>query len=193
MLGFGHSSRQGAKTPSSERKTPCHFDQREKSLFRARREIFFLAPSHLPGMTGLGPSPLRLGVFAGDNPISAFAFFAPFAVNDPDPNPLWLRLSRAVLKSRLPSMYSRREAVEAGGLMSYGADLGDNYPRGGRGNRNEGGSQDQQDAKVFGSGLESNLSKPHVSNSHRPGTSGFTGDRGGSPLRARATSSAALV
>jgi hypothetical protein len=32
-------------------------------------------------MTGLGPSPLRLGVFAGDNPISAFAFFAPFAVN----------------------------------------------------------------------------------------------------------------
>ena len=40
-------------------------------------------------MTGLGPSPLRLGVFAGDNPISAFA---PFAVDDPGPNPLWLQL-----------------------------------------------------------------------------------------------------
>jgi len=83
MLGFGHFSRQGAKTPSSERKTLCHFDRREKS---------FLDPSHLLGMTDLGPSPLRLGVFAGDNPISAFAFFAPSAVNDPGPNPLWLRL-----------------------------------------------------------------------------------------------------
>ncbi len=88
MLGFGHSSRQGAKTPSSERKTLCHFDRREKS---------FLDPSHLLGMTDLGPSPLRLGVFAGDNPISAFAFFAPSAVNDPGPNPLWLRLRRAKL------------------------------------------------------------------------------------------------
>ena len=88
MLGFGHFSRQGAKTPSSERKTLCHFDRREKS---------FLDPSHLLGMTDLGPSPLRLGVFAGDNPISAFAFFAPSAVNDPGPNPLWLRLRRAKL------------------------------------------------------------------------------------------------
>src|SRR3970040_2725355 len=83
MLGFGHSSRQGAKTPSSERKTLCHFDRREKS---------FLDPSHLLGMTDLGPLPLRLGVFAGDNPISASAFFAPSAVNDPGPNHLWLRL-----------------------------------------------------------------------------------------------------
>src|SRR5215813_8096897 len=32
-------------------------------------------------------------------------------------------------KSRLPSMYVRREAVEAGGLMSYGADLEDSYRR----------------------------------------------------------------
>jgi len=32
-------------------------------------------------------------------------------------------------KSRLPSMYVRREAVEAGGLMSYGADLADSYRR----------------------------------------------------------------
>ncbi len=32
-------------------------------------------------------------------------------------------------KSRLPSMYQRREAVDAGGLMYYGADLADSYQR----------------------------------------------------------------
>jgi len=31
------------------------------------------------------------------------------------------------LKSRLPSMYFSRESVDAGGLMSYGADLVDSY------------------------------------------------------------------
>ena len=33
------------------------------------------------------------------------------------------------LKNRLPSMYVRREGVEAGGLMFYGADLADSYRR----------------------------------------------------------------
>ena len=33
------------------------------------------------------------------------------------------------LKSRLPSIYSWREAVDTGGLMSYGADLADSYRR----------------------------------------------------------------
>ena len=33
------------------------------------------------------------------------------------------------LKSRLPSAYSRREPVDAGGLMYYGADLADSYRR----------------------------------------------------------------
>jgi putative ABC transport system substrate-binding protein len=33
------------------------------------------------------------------------------------------------LKSRLPSMYSNREAVEGGGLMYYGADRADSYRR----------------------------------------------------------------
>jgi ABC-type uncharacterized transport system substrate-binding protein len=33
------------------------------------------------------------------------------------------------LKNRLPSMYNRREAVDAGGLMSYGADYVDLYRR----------------------------------------------------------------
>ena len=32
-------------------------------------------------------------------------------------------------KSRLPSMYSNRQFVEAGGLMSYGADLAESYRR----------------------------------------------------------------
>jgi putative tryptophan/tyrosine transport system substrate-binding protein len=33
------------------------------------------------------------------------------------------------LKSRLPSVYTSREHVEAGGLMSYRADLADGYRR----------------------------------------------------------------
>ena len=39
------------------------------------------------------------------------------------------RIAGFALKSRLPSMYNNREAVEAGGLMSYGADLADSYRR----------------------------------------------------------------
>jgi putative tryptophan/tyrosine transport system substrate-binding protein len=39
------------------------------------------------------------------------------------------RIVGFALKSRLPSMYVRREFVDAGGLMSYGADLADSYRR----------------------------------------------------------------
>jgi putative tryptophan/tyrosine transport system substrate-binding protein len=39
------------------------------------------------------------------------------------------RIADLALKSRLPSMYVRREFVDAGGLMSYAADLVDNYRR----------------------------------------------------------------
>jgi putative ABC transport system substrate-binding protein len=39
------------------------------------------------------------------------------------------RIVGFTLKSRLPSMYDNREHVEAGGLMSYGVDLADNYRR----------------------------------------------------------------
>ena len=39
------------------------------------------------------------------------------------------RIAGLALKSRLPSMYVRREFVEAGGLMSYGADIVDSYRR----------------------------------------------------------------
>ena len=39
------------------------------------------------------------------------------------------RIVGFALKSRLPSMYGSREAVDAGGLMYYGADLADSYRR----------------------------------------------------------------
>ena len=39
------------------------------------------------------------------------------------------RIVGFALKSRLPSVYSRKEAVDAGGLMSYGADIADSYRR----------------------------------------------------------------
>src|SRR5262245_30500554 len=39
------------------------------------------------------------------------------------------RVVGLALKSRLPSMYQSSEAVDAGGLMSYGADLADSYRR----------------------------------------------------------------
>ena len=39
------------------------------------------------------------------------------------------RIVGFALKSRLPSMYTIKEYVEAGGLMSYGADLADSYRR----------------------------------------------------------------
>jgi ABC-type uncharacterized transport system substrate-binding protein len=39
------------------------------------------------------------------------------------------RIAEFALKNRLPSTYSEREAVNAGGLMYYGADLTDSYRR----------------------------------------------------------------
>ena len=39
------------------------------------------------------------------------------------------RIVSFALKSRLPSMHQNKEAVDAGGLMSYGADLADSYRR----------------------------------------------------------------
>ncbi|HLN84908.1 MAG TPA: ABC transporter substrate-binding protein, partial [Candidatus Limnocylindrales bacterium] len=39
------------------------------------------------------------------------------------------RIIGFALKSRLPSMYQSGEAIEFGGLMSYGADLADSYRR----------------------------------------------------------------
>jgi ABC-type uncharacterized transport system substrate-binding protein len=39
------------------------------------------------------------------------------------------RIVDFALKSRLPSVYGNTEAVDAGGLMAYGADLAESYRR----------------------------------------------------------------
>jgi putative ABC transport system substrate-binding protein len=39
------------------------------------------------------------------------------------------RIADLAVKSRLPSVYYNREAVDAGGLMYYGADIADSYRR----------------------------------------------------------------
>ncbi len=39
------------------------------------------------------------------------------------------RIAAFALRSRLPAMFNHREAVDFGGLMSYGADLADSYRR----------------------------------------------------------------
>ena len=39
------------------------------------------------------------------------------------------RIVSFALKSRLPSVYSNREYVDAGGLMYYGADIAESYRR----------------------------------------------------------------
>jgi ABC-type uncharacterized transport system substrate-binding protein len=39
------------------------------------------------------------------------------------------RIVDVALKSRIPSVYDSKEAVEAGGLMSYADDIGDRYRR----------------------------------------------------------------
>src|SRR5262245_58575328 len=39
------------------------------------------------------------------------------------------RLTELVAKSRLPAMYGLRSQTEAGGLMSYGVDIRDNFRR----------------------------------------------------------------
>jgi len=39
------------------------------------------------------------------------------------------RIADSALKNRLPSMYANKQFVEAGGIMSYGADFADSYRR----------------------------------------------------------------
>ena len=63
------------------------------------------------------------------------------ALNKQRPDGLYVTVAGAVmsanqkrivgfaLKSRLPSVYGITESVDAGGLMSYGADLADSYRR----------------------------------------------------------------
>jgi len=45
-----------------------------------------------------------------------------YVVNDPLVNTYRIRINTLALATRLPTMYSVREGVEAGALMSYGAN-----------------------------------------------------------------------
>jgi ABC-type uncharacterized transport system substrate-binding protein len=62
-------------------------------------------------------------VFAALNKQRPDGLYVPGA--GPVMRPNQKRIAGFALKSRLPSMYAGREYVEAGGLMSYGADLAD--------------------------------------------------------------------
>jgi putative tryptophan/tyrosine transport system substrate-binding protein len=52
-----------------------------------------------------------------------------YVAGGPLPNANQRHIVAFALKSRLPSTYDSREAVNGGGLMSYGADLADSYRR----------------------------------------------------------------
>ena len=52
-----------------------------------------------------------------------------YVIGSPLMNANQKRIVGFALKSRLPSMYARREFVDAGGLMYYGADFADSYRR----------------------------------------------------------------
>ena len=54
-------TRRGSNRAKTLSKIPCHFDPFDKAQDKLR-EKSFLDPSHSLGMTGLGPSPLRLCV-----------------------------------------------------------------------------------------------------------------------------------
>ena len=65
-------------------------------------------------------------VFAALNkqrPDGLYVSAGPLVINNQE------RIVAFALKSRLPSMFGNRERVEAGGLMSYGADIADSYRR----------------------------------------------------------------
>jgi putative ABC transport system substrate-binding protein len=52
-----------------------------------------------------------------------------FIVQDPAFIPHWARLTDLAVKKRLPSVFTQRADVEAGGLMSYGPNFPDMYRR----------------------------------------------------------------
>ena len=70
-----------------------------------------------------------------------------YLFNSPLMRPNRKRIADFALKSRLPSVHESKEAVEAGGLIYYGADLAESYRRVAylRG-QNPGGSQASQPA-----------------------------------------------
>ncbi len=100
-------------------------------------------PSHLHEVKKRLPGPARalgltvrhLEVRAVDDLERLFAALSKerldglYVISSPLMNANQKRVAGIALKSRLPSVYSNGEYVDAGGLMSYGADLADSYRR----------------------------------------------------------------
>ena len=96
---------------------------------RDAKEVLPLAASAL-GMT-IQPSEVR-GAEGFDRVFAALNQDRPdglYVSGSPLININQKRISGFALKSRLPSAFGNKEAVDAGGLMSYGADIADSYRR----------------------------------------------------------------
>jgi putative ABC transport system substrate-binding protein len=100
------------------------------------------APSHGPALQAIETAGQKLGVQLHMAPVrtaedldGAYAMMARERVDGFQVvvAPLFIlhraRVAELALKHRLPAMFASKENVEAGGLMSYGADLGDLYRR----------------------------------------------------------------
>src|SRR5262245_53314476 len=96
------------------------------------REVKEVLPAAAPGL-GLTVRPWEVPHTGGFDRVFA-------ALNKERPDGLYVtvgplirsngkRIVDFASKSRLPSVYSSREGVDAGGLMSYGADIADSYRR----------------------------------------------------------------
>ena len=64
-----------------------------------------------------------------DPPRMYFALAGAILLDDPLVNTNWVRINTSALGARLPTVYNWRENVEAGGLMSYGANFPDTFRR----------------------------------------------------------------
>jgi hypothetical protein len=101
------------------REDPCHFDPSTKAQDKLR-EKSFLDPSHSLGMTGLGPSPLRLcGRYSETDRCAKRTLrkpFAFFAANTPNPNffLLCITIAASLRGSRKFSECSACSAQEGG-------------------------------------------------------------------------------
>jgi putative ABC transport system substrate-binding protein len=92
------------------------------------KEVQAMAPR-----LNLTVQPLAVSVVSGVNGVFAVLNKQPpgglYVPGGPVMNTHGKRIADTALKHRLPSIYSRRELVDAGGLMSYGTDLAHSYRR----------------------------------------------------------------
>src|SRR5262249_29028661 len=93
----------------------------------AMREVQVTAPT-------LGLDVTRLEIHRGEDIAPSFESLkgradALFVVPDPLVNTNRVRINTLALGARLPTMHGLRDYVEAGGLMSYGPNVVDQYRR----------------------------------------------------------------